>query len=177
MSSGRRFRGVARSSAYARSNQAGSVEGKASAGQVSAALRPGSTVWYQTVDPSLSDMGCAATLHPDGSGGDADRLSERGRTHARERVARLEQAIAETAKLASPALQEVINDLQALRGIAGISAVTSAAELGQVSRFDSARRLMGYCGAGPSEDSSGKRIRRGSRSHCSCVKCWASSGP
>jgi hypothetical protein len=30
----------------------------------------------------------------------------------------------------------VINDLQALRGIADISAVTIAAELGQVSRFD-----------------------------------------
>ena len=62
-------------------------------------------------------------------------------------------------KLASPALQQVINDLQALRGIADILAVTIAAELGQVSRFDSARQLMGYCGAVPSEDSSGKRIR------------------
>jgi transposase len=61
-------------------------------------------------------------------------------------------------------LQQVINDLQALRGIADISAVTIAAELGQVSRFGSARQLMGYwgyCGAVPSEDSSGKRIRRG----------------
>src|SRR6202044_3954054 len=64
-------------------------------------------------------------------------------------------------KLASPTLQQVINDLQALRGIADISAVTIAAELGQVSRFASARQLMGYCGAVPSEDSSGKRIRRG----------------
>ncbi len=80
----------------------------------------------------------------------------------RERVARLEQAIMEAVKLASPALQQVINDLQALRGIADISAVTIAAELGQVSRFESARQLMGYCGAVPSEDSSGKRIRRGS---------------
>jgi len=81
--------------------------------------------------------------------------------HMRERVARLEQAIMEAVKLASPALQQVINDLQALRGIADISAVTIAAELGQVSRFGSARQLMGYCGAVPSEDSSGKRIRRG----------------
>jgi transposase len=80
----------------------------------------------------------------------------------RGRVERLEQAIAEAVKLASPALQEVINDLQALRGIADISAVTIAAELGQVSRFDSARQVMGYCGAVPSEDSSGKRTRRGS---------------
>jgi hypothetical protein len=60
--------------------------------------------------------------------------------HMRERVARLEQAIMEAVKLASPALQQVINDLQALRGIADISAVTIAAELGQVSRFGPATR-------------------------------------
>jgi transposase len=82
--------------------------------------------------------------------------------HMRERVVRLEQAIAEAVTLASPALQEVIKDLQALRGIAQISAVTIAAELGQISRFEGARQLMGYCGAVPSEDSSGKRTRRGS---------------
>src|SRR6201997_2909290 len=81
--------------------------------------------------------------------------------HMRARVARLEQAIMEAVKLASPALQQVINDLQALRGIADISAVTIAAELGQVSRFSSARQLMGYRGSVPSEDSSGKRTRRG----------------
>ena len=39
--------------------------------------------------------------------------------------------------------------------------MTIAAELGQVSLCGSARKLMGYCGAVPSEDSSGKRIRRG----------------
>src|ERR1700678_1349036 len=82
--------------------------------------------------------------------------------HMRGRVERLEQAMTEAVKVASPALQQVINDLQALRGIADISAVTIAAELGQVSRFDGARQLMGYCGAVPSEDSSGKRTRRGS---------------
>jgi transposase len=80
--------------------------------------------------------------------------------HRRERVERLERAITEAVKLAPPALQQVINDLQALR--ADTSAVTIEAELGQVSRFDGARQLMGYCGAVPSEDSSGKRTRRGS---------------
>jgi transposase len=79
--------------------------------------------------------------------------------HMRERVARLEQAIMEAVKLASPALPQVINNLQALLGIADISAVTIASELYQVSRFDSARQLMGYCGVVPSEDSSGKRIK------------------
>ena len=81
--------------------------------------------------------------------------------HMRGRVERLEQAIMEAVKLATPAMQQVINDLQALRGIADISAVTIASELGQVSRFESARQLMGYCGVVPSEDSSGKRTRRG----------------
>lgn len=36
----------------------------------------------------------------------------------RERIARLEQAITESVKVALPALQQGINDLQALRGIA-----------------------------------------------------------
>ena len=66
------------------------------------------------------------------------------------------------ANLASPEVQEVINGLQALRGIAHISAVTIAAELGQISRFKSPRQLMGYSGAVPSEDSSGERTQRGS---------------
>jgi transposase len=82
--------------------------------------------------------------------------------HMAERVKRLEQAIAEAVKLASPELQEVVKDLQALRGIAQISAVTIAAELGNISRFEGARQLMAYSGTIPSEDSSGKRTRRGS---------------
>jgi transposase len=82
--------------------------------------------------------------------------------HMAERVKRLEQAIREAVKLASPELQEVIKGLQSLRGVAQISAVTIAAELGNISRFKSARQLMGYSGAVPSEDSSGQRTRRGS---------------
>jgi transposase len=82
--------------------------------------------------------------------------------HMAERVKRLEQAIAEAVKLASPELREVIQGLQALRGVAQISAVTIAAELGNMSRFEGARQLMGYSGAVPSEDSSGQRTRRGS---------------
>lgn len=82
--------------------------------------------------------------------------------HMGERVARLEKDITEAVKLASPELQEVVKDLQALRGIAQISAVTVAAELGNITRFESARQLMGYSGAVPSESSSGKRTQRGS---------------
>jgi transposase len=82
--------------------------------------------------------------------------------HMGERVKRLEQAISEAVKLAAPAVQEVVKGLQALRGIAEISAVTIVAELGSITRFDTARQLMGYSGAVPTEDSSGKRTRRGS---------------
>jgi transposase len=82
--------------------------------------------------------------------------------HMGERVVRLEQTIAEAIKLASPQVQEVIRGLQALRGIAQISAVTIASELGEVSRFEGARQLMAYSGTIPSESSSGKRTRRGS---------------
>jgi transposase len=82
--------------------------------------------------------------------------------HMGERVARLEQAITEAVKLASPAVQEVVKGLQALRGIAQISAVTIAAELGNISRFEGARQLMGYSGMVPSENSSGGRTQRGS---------------
>jgi len=58
-------------------------------------------------------------------------------------------------------MQEVMHALQGLRGIAQISAVTIVSELGQISRFDRARQLMGYSGAVASEDSSGKRVQRG----------------
>ncbi len=81
--------------------------------------------------------------------------------HLGERVVRLEQAITEAVQLASPAVQEVVKGLQALRGIAQISAVTIAAELGNITRFESARQLMGYSGMVPSENSSGGRTQRG----------------
>jgi transposase len=81
--------------------------------------------------------------------------------HMGERVVRLEQAITEAVNLASPAIQEVVKGLQALRGIAQISAVTIAAELGNITRFESARQLMGYSGMVPSENSSGGRTQRG----------------
>jgi transposase len=82
--------------------------------------------------------------------------------HMSARVKRLEEAILEVVKLAPQPMQEVIQGLQALRGVAHISAVTIASELGNVSsRFASARKLMGYGGVFPSEDSSGKRKRQG----------------
>src|SRR5690242_7031664 len=100
------------------------------------------------MDAPLSDLGCAAALHTDCAGGHATGLSARGRAHAGAGSAS-GASHSGVSEAGLPALQQVINDLQALRGIADISAVTIAAELGQVSRFDSARQLMGYCGAVP----------------------------
>ena len=83
--------------------------------------------------------------------------------HMDERVRRLEQVIAEAMKAAPQPMQELIRGLQALRGVAYISAVTIAVELGNItSRFENARKLLVYCGAITSEDSNGKRKRKGS---------------
>jgi hypothetical protein len=65
-----------------RSSEAGSVACSSSAEQIPTALGSASTIWNQAVDAPLSDLGCAVTLHPDGSGGDAARLSARSRAHA-----------------------------------------------------------------------------------------------
>jgi len=81
--------------------------------------------------------------------------------HMNERIARLEQAIEGAVVVAEPHAQEVIRALQALRGIGQLSAVTIVAEVGQLSRFQHARQLMGYSGTVSSEHSSGRRVVRG----------------
>lgn len=81
--------------------------------------------------------------------------------HMSERIKRLEEAIREAVQQAPPPMQAVVQGLQALRGIALISAVTIASEIGAVSRFPNARQLMSYSGTVPSENSSGKRTQRG----------------
>ena len=52
--------------------------------------------------------------------------------------------------------------LQALRGIDVVSAIGLVAEIGDLSRFEHPRKLMGYLGLVPSEYSSGQRVARGS---------------
>jgi transposase len=81
--------------------------------------------------------------------------------HAARRIERLEHAIDEAITTAPVRMRAVIAALQALRGIAQVSAVTIVAEVGELSRFTNPRQLMGYSGAVASEDSSGGRIRRG----------------
>jgi transposase len=80
---------------------------------------------------------------------------------AGERIVRFERAIDEAVAAAPEGMQEVIAALQALRGIAKVSAVTIVAELGQLSRFDRATQLMGYGGMVSREHSSGEKVRRG----------------
>jgi len=81
--------------------------------------------------------------------------------HMAARIVRLDDAIEEAVKVAPAKMRAVIEGLQALRGIAQISAVTIVAELGEVTRFSQARELMGYGGIVASENSSGERQRRG----------------
>src|ERR1700677_4792802 len=76
-----------------------------------------------------------------------------------ERVARLEQAIRDAVPEWS--LAEVVTALQAMRGIDLITAVTVLAEIGDLSRFQNPRELMGYLGLVPSESSTGDKVKRG----------------
>lgn len=79
---------------------------------------------------------------------------------ADERVVRLTQASA--ASVAGWRFEPVVAALQALRGIDVVSAIGLVAEIGDLSRFEHPRKLMGYLGLVPSEYSSGQRVARGS---------------
>jgi transposase len=81
--------------------------------------------------------------------------------HVADRIDRLERAIDDAVKTAPARMRAVIERLQALRGIALVSAVTIVAEVGELSRFTRAPQIMGYTGMGAREDSSGTRTRRG----------------
>ncbi len=81
--------------------------------------------------------------------------------HAGQRIARLEKAIDEAIEKVPESMKAVVAALQALRGVAKMTAVTIVSEVGQLSRFAKARQLMGYSGAVASEHSSGERTRRG----------------
>lgn len=58
-------------------------------------------------------------------------------------------------------LGPVAEALMALRGVSLITAMTTLAELGDITRFNSPRELMGYLGLVPSEHSSGGSRRQG----------------
>ena len=81
--------------------------------------------------------------------------------HMAERIAHLEKAIDEAVAQASPEVRAVMEALQALRGVAQMTAATIVCELGSLSRFKTPRQLMGYSGLVSREHSSGNRIQRG----------------
>jgi transposase len=63
--------------------------------------------------------------------------------HAGDRIERLEKAVDEAVRMCPERMGAVIAALQALRGIALISAATIVAEVGELSRFARPRQLMG----------------------------------
>jgi transposase len=76
-----------------------------------------------------------------------------------ERVERWRQAIC--AAVPDWSLGKLVTALMALRGIDMISASALLAEIGDLSRFQTAPEFMGYLGLVPSEDSTGDTIKRG----------------
>lgn len=75
------------------------------------------------------------------------------------RLKRIEEHLAEF--LPGWRMNPVVETLQALRGVQQITAVTTVAELGDITRFDSPRQLAAFLGLTPSEYSSGESRRQG----------------
>jgi transposase len=80
--------------------------------------------------------------------------------HQAQRIERLEGAIDRAVAEAPAELRAIVGALQALRGVAKVTAVTLATEFGCFSRFERAGQVMSYTGLVPSEHSSGPRTRR-----------------
>jgi transposase len=78
---------------------------------------------------------------------------------AKERLARLDQALVQTTR--AWRFAPVVSALRALRGIDTVSAIGLVAEIGDIQRFAHPRHLMSYLGLVPSERSSGNTVRRG----------------
>jgi transposase len=72
---------------------------------------------------------------------------------------RFATAIAEAVK--GWALEPLVRDYQALRGVQILTATVIAAEVGDMRRFASAKHFMSFVGLVPSENSSGDATRRG----------------
>ena len=75
-----------------------------------------------------------------------------------ERLQRLEEQLA--AIVPSWSMAPVVAAYQALRGVSFLVAVTFAAEIGDVRRFDTPRQLMSFLGLVPAERSTGATVRR-----------------
>ncbi|HEY1365184.1 MAG TPA: IS110 family transposase [Xanthobacteraceae bacterium] len=82
-----------------------------------------------------------------------------GIREAQDRLQRLDDAI--RAAVPDWSLAEVVTAFMAVRGMDLVAAATFLAEIGDLSRFESARELMAYLGLVPSEESTGDTIKRG----------------
>lgn len=78
---------------------------------------------------------------------------------AQARIKGLDQALQNT--LEGWSREGETHGVMALRGVNTLTAVTTLAELGDLTRFDSPRQLMAFVGLVPSEHSSGNRRQRG----------------
>jgi transposase len=78
---------------------------------------------------------------------------------AERRRDRLDEQIREAAR--SWPMAPVVEALQAMRGVAFLSAVILVAEVGDFRRFANPRQLMAWLGLVPSEHSSGAKVQRG----------------
>jgi transposase len=74
------------------------------------------------------------------------------------RLRRLEEQL--VAIVPSWSMAPVVEAYQAMRGTSFLVAVTFAAEIGDVRRFDNPRQLMGFLGLVPRERSTGETVRR-----------------
>jgi transposase len=80
-------------------------------------------------------------------------------TEPRDRLERRERELREAVQ--GWRLYPVVEALQALRGVELTGAVILMTELGDITRFDTPRKLMSYLGLTPTEYSSGARRRQG----------------
>jgi transposase len=85
--------------------------------------------------------------------------------HMEQRLVRLDEAITRLVASAPAHMRAVIEALQALRGVAKLTAVTIVTEVGTFQRFERAGKLMGYTGLVSSENSSGDRTSKGGITH------------
>jgi transposase len=81
--------------------------------------------------------------------------------HQGQRLARFDAAIDRAIEGAPAEKKAMVNALQALRGVAKLTAVTIVTEVGTFERFRKPTELMGYTGLVPSEYSSGSRRATG----------------
>jgi transposase len=80
------------------------------------------------------------------------------------RIERVERALFD--QDAAWRFASVVEALQAMRGLDAIAAITLVTELGDLTRFGSARELMAFLGLVPSESSTGGRRRLGGITKC-----------